>query len=276
MKLRNLRVLASLAIAVAAIVPIDSAVAEDDLFLTHGRMMVTAINDRDLDRMEKLLKTPYVDANGYKEKDGRFVAFIDTVFSSIKGDNPNQKANLTFEALTLLRRNGAHSVNDAFVLLNNWLNFSGAYSDFVLEGGNVLDSFVRGLSAHSKNVLLQRFHNPDLVTGHISTLNALLKNGADPTFRDEHGMTVIAWCAFDPCAECLRAIGEAYKSVHGKYPDVNVANNLGYIPIDLTQADRVKPAERAKLQEVLYKQGSLQPKPLCPNSKKDGYCKIIW
>lgn len=275
MNLRNLRVLISLAIAALALVMSDSALAEDDLFITHGRMMVTAINNRDLDRIEKLLKTPYVEADGYKEKDGKFVAFIDTVFMSLKGKSPNEKANLTVEVLNLLRRNGANTVNDSYLLLNNWLNSSGAYSDFALEGAGVLDGFVRLMSAHDKNVLLQRFHNPDLVTGHISILNSLLANGADPTYRDERGMTVLAWCAYDPCVECLRAIGEAYKNVYGKYPDVNVANKKGYIPIDLTQAYRVKPDDRAKLRDLLYKQGSLDPKPLCPEAKKAGVCREI-
>jgi hypothetical protein len=275
MKLRNLTALTCLAAAAAAILLSSKALAEDDLFLTHGRMMVTAIQARDLDRMEKLLKTAYVDANGYTEKDGKYVAFIDTVMNALKGTSPNEKANLTAEALNLLRRSGATRFNDSYLFLNNWLSFSGPYSDFALDGIGVLDSFVRAMSAQDKNTMLQRFHNPDLVAGHVMTLNALLKFGADPTARDVQGMTVLAWCAYDPCVECLEAICESYKTIHGEYPDVNVANRMGYIPMDLTQAYRVKAEDRAKLQKLLYKFGSLDSKPLCPESKRKGVCRTM-
>jgi len=57
-----------------------------DPFVEHGRLMMGAIGAEDVDKMNALLKTPYVDPNGYTEIDGSKKSFVDRCLPTVSPD----------------------------------------------------------------------------------------------------------------------------------------------------------------------------------------------
>jgi hypothetical protein len=54
-----------------------------DPFVEHGKLMVDAIQRSDLRRVQMLLKTPYIDPNGYKDG-GRLFSFVRLVLGTVQ------------------------------------------------------------------------------------------------------------------------------------------------------------------------------------------------